>query len=258
MFPRRLFALLGLLAFALPTAPLSAQDAADVIRGRVTGPDNLPILGVIVTATSVSGNVSRRARTGNDGRFTIVFPGGDGDYFVSYQAIGYAPRRFQVKRTADQDILVADAKLAMAAQTLDTVQISGERNRVNRNQNPADISGTERNVNASALPADQQGDLAAMAASLPGVQFIPGADGDPSGFSVFGLTADQNSTTINGLSSDATNLPRDAAISSSLVTSPYDVSRGGFSGGQFNIRSRSGSNYLTRSTSLNLDSPYMQ
>lgn len=258
MFSRRLFVLLGLLSLLFAPNQLSAQDGADVIRGRVTGPDNLPILGVIVTATSVSGNVSRRARTGNDGRFTIVFPGGDGDYFVSYQAIGYAPRRFQVKRTADQDILLADAKLSASTQVLDTVQIAGERNRVNRNQNPSDISGTERNVNASALAADQQGDLAAMAASLPGVQFIPGADGDPSGFSVFGLTADQNSTTINGLSSDASNLPRDAAISSSLVTSPYDVSRGGFSGGQFNIRSRSGSNYLTRSTSLNLDSPYMQ
>jgi len=256
---RRAVVLIALLLASLTPGAVAAQDGgADIIRGRVTGPDNLPILGVIVTATSVSGNVSRRARTGNDGRFTIAFPGGDGDYFVSYQAIGYAPRRFQVKRTADQEILLADAKLSMAAQNLDTVQIAGERNRVNRNQNPADISGTERNVNASALSAEQQGDLAAMAASLPGVQFIPGADGDPSGFSVFGLTADQNSTTINGLSSDATNLPRDASITSSLVTSPYDVSRGGFSGGQFNIRSRSGSNYLTRSSSLNFDNPMLQ
>ena len=52
--------------------------------------------------------------------------------------------------------------------------------RDSRNSNPQDISGTERAVNASALAADQQGDLAAMAASLPGVQFLPGADGDPS------------------------------------------------------------------------------
>lgn len=255
---RRLLVALALLAIALPVRVSLAQDGADILRGRVTGPDNLPILGVLVTATSVSGNVSRSARTGNDGRFTIVFPGGDGDYFVQYQAIGFALRRFQVKRTADQDILVADAKMAMAAQTIDTMVVVGDRNRVNRNSNPADVSGTERTVTASALSAEQQGDLAAMAASLPGVQFIAGADGDPSGFSVFGLTADQNSTTINGLSSSATNLPRDAAVSSSLVTAPYDVSRGGFSGGQFNVRSRSGSNFLTRSSSFNGDSPTLQ
>ena len=254
---RRLLAFASLFLLALLPSDLAAQGA-DILRGRVTGPDDQPISGVIVTATSVSGNVSRRARTGRDGRFTIAFPGGDGDYFVLYQALGYAPRRFQVKRTADQEILVADAKLNLAAQNLDTVQIAGERNRVNRNQNPQDISGTERAVNASALPADQQGDLAAMAASLPGVQFLPGADGDPSGFSVLGLTSDQNQTTLNGLNTGASSLPRDAAISSSLVTTPYDVSRGGFSGGQFNIRSRSGSNFITRTNSFNFDAPALQ
>ena len=244
------------LALLLPTT-VRAQ-AADIIRGRVIGPDSQPISGVIVTATSVSGNVSRRARTARDGRYTISFPGGDGDYFVAFQSIGFGPRRFQVKRVADEEILVADARLSIAAQNLDTVQIAGERNRVNRNNNPADISGTERGVNNSALAADQQGDLAAMAASIPGVQFIPGADGDPSGFSVLGLTSDQNATTLNGLNTGATNLPRDAAVSSSLVTTPYDVSRGGFSGGQFNVRSRSGSNFINRSASLNLDSPAIQ
>ncbi len=254
---RRLLALAGVLLLALVPARAQGQNA-DIIRGRVTGPDDQPLSGAIVTATSVSGNVSRQARTGRDGRYTIVFPGGDGDYFVLVQAIGFGPRRFQVKRTADQEILVADAKLAFAAQNLDTVQIAGERNRVNRNNNPQDISGTERAVNQSNLAADQQGDLAAMAASLPGVQFIPGADGDPSGFSVLGLTSDQNQTTLNGLNSSASNLPRDAAVSSSLVTTPYDVSRGGFSGGQFNVRSRSGSNFIVRSSSLNVDNPMLQ
>ena len=66
----------------------------------------------------------------------------------------------------------------------------------------------------------QQGDLAAMAASLPGVTLIPGADGDPSGFSVLGLGQDQNNTTLNGANFGGSNLPRDAAVSSSLVTAP--------------------------------------
>lgn len=104
-----------------------------------------------------------------------------------------------MKRVADEEILIADAKLAFNAQALDTVQIAGERNRVNRNAGQDDIGGTERGVSASNLAADQQGDLAAMAASIPGVQFVPGADGDPSGFSVLGLTSDQNATTLNGL-----------------------------------------------------------
>ena len=56
-----------------------------------------------------------------------------------------------------------------------------------------------------------------MAASLPGVTLVPGADGDPSGFSVHGLGTDQNNTTLNGQTFGGANLPRDAAVSSSLV-----------------------------------------
>ena len=116
------------IALATPVAQVAAQQT-DVIRGRVTGPDNRPIEGVQVTATSVSGAVNRSARTNNDGRFTITFPGGDGDYIVTMNRIGFAPRRFQVKRTADQDILIADAKMQVAAQDLDAVTVQSERAR---------------------------------------------------------------------------------------------------------------------------------
>ncbi|HEX6313693.1 MAG TPA: TonB-dependent receptor [Gemmatimonadaceae bacterium] len=250
---RRLVAVLAVFV----AAPVAAQQT-DVIRGRVTGPDNRPIEGVQVTATSVSGGVNRTARTNADGRFTITFPGGDGDYIVTMNRIGYAQRRFQVKRTADQDILVADARMNVAAQDLEGVTVQGERARVNRNSTVPDVGGTERPVNMSALSAEQQGDLAAMAASLPGVTLIPGMDGDPAGYSVLGLTQDQNNTTLNGLDFGGSNIPRDAGVMSSMVTAPYDVSRGGFSGGQMNLRTRSGTNFKMRSGSLNLDSPSLQ
>jgi hypothetical protein len=230
----------------------------DVIRGQVVGPENKPLEGAKVTATSLSGNVNRTARTDKNGRYTITFPGGEGDYFVEVSAIGYAARRFEVKRTADQEILVADAKLLHAAGQLETVKVTGARDRPERNDATPDLSGTERPVDNSALPADQQGDIAAMAASLPGVTLVPGQDGDPSGFSVLGLSPDQNNTTLNGMNFGGSNLPRDANVSSSLVTTPYDVSRGGFSGAQFQIRGRPGSNYITRTMSLNLDAPQLQ
>ena len=58
--------------------------------------------------------------------------------------------------------------------------------------------------------------------------------------------------------SAARRLPRDAQVSTSLVTSPYDVSRGDFSGGQLNVRSGRGSNFIRRSNSLNFDAPALQ
>ena len=251
---RRLLVLAAVFAFAAP--PLQAQ--VDVIRGRVTGPDSLPIENVAVTATSIGGNVSRSARTDRSGRFTITFPGGEGDYMVSFTHIGYAPRRFEVKRTADQEILVADARLTPIAGVLDTVNVRAARERVPRGEIQPDIGGTEQAIAASSVPIDQLGDLAAMAASLPGVQFVPGQDGGPDGFSVLGLGADQNNSTLNGMNFGGSNLPRDAAVRSGLATSPYDVSRGGFSGAQFSLNTRPGSNFRIRGASLNLDAPQLQ
>ncbi|MFI5257013.1 MAG: carboxypeptidase regulatory-like domain-containing protein [Gemmatimonadales bacterium] len=246
------------LAFVAPVAVLRAQGV-DVIRGQVTGPDGAPIENANVTATSVSGGVNRFARTDRNGRFTITFPGGEGDYFMGYTAIGFSPRRFELKRMADEDILVGDARLARAAAILDTMHIAADRQRVDRNADKVpDISGTEQAANAAAVSAAQQGDLNAMAATIPGVTAVLGADGDPAGFSVLGLSADQNTTTLNGSPFGASNLPRDANVSTSVVTTPYDVSRGGFSGGQLNIRTGSGSNYIRRSSSLNFDAPPLQ
>jgi len=256
--PRRFFIIAAAVCAALTSAaPLRGQQA-DVIRGRVIGPDSQPVENVIVTATSITGNVTRSARTDKQGRYTLTFPGGDGDYMVSFAAIGFGPRRFEVKRNADEDILIADARLARVSTVLDAVKVAGTRSPVPRNDLPPDVGGTERALTNSAVPADLMGDLAAMAASLPGVQLVPGENGDPNGYSLLGLGADQNSTTLNGMQFGGSNLPRDAAVSSSLVTSPYDVARGGFSGGQLNLRTRSGSNFLTRGMSLNVDAPQLQ
>jgi hypothetical protein len=246
-------ALLTLLA-----APNAALAQADVIRGRVTGPDSLPIEGVVVTATTISGNVSRNARTDRQGRYTITFANGEGDYMLSFAAIGFAARRFQLKRISDEDVLIGDARLQRVSAVLDAVEVVGERQRPNRNlNNQPDPSGTERVIANTEVPPNALGDLAAMAATLPGVQAATGEDGS-NGYSVLGLGADQNNTTLNGMNFGGNNLPRDAAVSTSLATSLYDVSRGGFSGAQQSIRTRPGSNFQVRTLSLNFDSPAMQ
>ena len=254
---RILWSVAALLAITLVLPRGVAAQQLDVIRGQVTAEDGEPIENANITATSVSGGVNRSARTDRNGRFTITFPGGEGDYFVTVASLGYTPRRFEVRRTADQDILVADAALSRMVM-LDTVRAVASRDRVNPNERTPDVSGTELSASSAALPADQQGDLNAIAGTIPGVTPILGAEGDPAGFSVLGLSADQNSVTLNGADFGSTTLPRDAQVSTSLVTAPYDVSRGGFSGAQLNVRSGSGSNYIRRSTSLIFDAPALQ
>ena len=121
--PLLVAALLTVATLALPRSIAQAQQV-DVIRGRVIDADSTALANVVVTATSVAGNVNRTARTDRDGRFTITLPGGDGDYLVSFASLGYAARRFQVKRNADEDVLVADAKLTRVGTVLDAVQMT--------------------------------------------------------------------------------------------------------------------------------------
>ena len=141
-FFRRIASILGLLLFV--TASAGAQ-AVDIIRGRVLGPDALAVPSVLVTATTLTGNVSRTARTDRNGRYQISFPGGEGNYWVTFTALGFTPRRYQVLRTADQEILIADARMSPATVTLESVRVTGQV-AASRSDTISDVSGTERAV----------------------------------------------------------------------------------------------------------------
>ena len=105
---------LFLLAVALPSlgAARELHAQTDVIRGKVTTLEGLPLPSVRVTATSIPGNVTREARSDNRGSFQIVFPGGTGDYIMGYALIGYGFRQFEIKRKepkASFDLRVAQS-----------------------------------------------------------------------------------------------------------------------------------------------------
>src|SRR5690242_16297526 len=106
----------SVISLAVPGA-LRAQS--DVVRGRVIGPDSTPVERATITVTSLRGNVSRTTRTDKDGRYTVAFPGSDGDYFINVAALGFASKRFEIKRIGDQEILVGNARLSIVAQQLD-------------------------------------------------------------------------------------------------------------------------------------------
>ncbi|HTR78542.1 MAG TPA: carboxypeptidase regulatory-like domain-containing protein, partial [Gemmatimonadaceae bacterium] len=245
------------IALSTPSSAVRAQSTVDVIRGTILGSDKKPIEGAVVTATSISLNIPRPARTDKDGKFTISFPDGGGDYWISLAAIGYVGKRFELKRNADEEILLVDETMAKAATTLNAVRVTADRQRPRRDDN-VDVSGSQRAIDMSSLALDQMGDLSAMTAMLPGFSFIPGADGSPSGFSVLGLDASQNSYLVNGVDAGSGSLPRDATISVQVFTNPFDVSLGRFSGAQLGGRFGAGSNYVFRPGSATLDAPPLQ
>ncbi|MBC8088608.1 MAG: carboxypeptidase regulatory-like domain-containing protein [Phycisphaerae bacterium] len=240
------------------SARTSLAQQTDVIRGRVTSDDGKAVAELAVTATSIPNNVTRSATTDRNGRYTITFANGDGDYWMAFAKIGFAAKRFELKRIADEVVMVADARVDRNGELLDEIRVRADRARGARNASSADPLGTEKTVTGAGVDPSQSGSLAALAASSPGVQLIPGADGNPDQFSVFGLSGDQNRATLNGVGFSGADVPRDASARTSLGVTPWDVSRGGFSGAQLSLRTQSGSNLSTRGISSLLNAPQLE
>ncbi|HYV98350.1 MAG TPA: carboxypeptidase regulatory-like domain-containing protein, partial [Gemmatimonadaceae bacterium] len=238
-----------------------AQQQADIIRGKVIGPDSQPIANVNVLVTSFMGGINKSTKTNKSGQFSVVFPNGEGDYWVAFASVGYTFKRFELKRIADEEVLTANTKLdkAKVTQQLDTVAVTTSAARgTPPRSSVGDATSNEKYTSSGAVTAAQAGNIAAMVGGLPGFQFIPGVDGNPDAFSVLGLGPDQNNTTLNGANGSTGDVPRDASIGVSASTSTWDVSRGGFSGAQVSLTTRSGTNYLSRSLSTQFDTPSLQ
>ena len=235
----------------------SARDAlaqasqTDVIRGRVTGPDSLPVEGVHIKATSNQGLVAKTTTTDKNGRFTIIYINGEGDYWLDFTRLGFAPKRFELKKIGDEEVMIANARMTSTIATLDAVDVVANRDRQlpNRNAPDADVSGGDRPLTNALVAPDQAGNLAAMAATIPGIQLIPGLDGAADMFSVLGLTGDQNNTTFNALGSGISALPPDILATTSIRPYSFDPASGGFSGAQISILTIPGSNFSRRQMS---------
>ncbi len=246
--------------FALPAAA-AAQGDMDILRGAVIGPDSQPVRNAQVTVTSMLSQTARTARTGDDGRFTILFASGGGDYLVQIVSLGMKPFETRVQRAADEAFLLVNARMAAAPQVLAGVTIQGTTGPPTGLGAQSNVGGSEQSVGsagAAALSPAEAGELSALAATLPGVTLIPGVDGAPAGFSVLGLGADQNRVTLNGMEFDASDIPRGAAAVTTLTTSSYDVARGGFSGAELSVSAMPASNFIRRSLELSLDDPGLQ
>src|SRR6185369_15307147 len=125
--------------------------------------------------------------------------------------------------------------------------IIGSPNRALPNRNAqVDVGGGDKPLTTTAVQPDVAGNLAAMAATVAGIQLIPGLDGAADMYSLLGLTGDQNNTTFNGLGSGINTLPPDILASTSIRPFPFDVSIGGFSGAQISIQTLPGSNFSRR------------
>ncbi|HEY0527721.1 MAG TPA: carboxypeptidase regulatory-like domain-containing protein [Gemmatimonadaceae bacterium] len=248
-------------ALALPVNVVEAQvgSTTDILMGQITGGDSQVVANARVEATSLETGITRTKTTGADGRYTIVFPDGGGNYRLTVRAVGMSPVTRTVQRQGDEDRLIADVSMGRIATQLATVQVRAAPRPRGDNQRP-EPGSTERALNpnlVNRLPIDP-GDLAALATLAPGVIAVPGTDTTPASFSVAGQPSNQNSITLDGLTFGSGTVPQEAVRNTRVVTSTYDVARGQFTGGQVASTTRGGTNNVQGSFNYSLRDPSLE
>ena len=240
---------------AAGTAGAQIGSGTDIVTGRITTPDGLPVARVEVEAYSLETQITRRTRTDQNGRFTILFTDGGGQYQMTARGIGFAPAQEILLRHADEDRLLWNPQLTAGAVTMEPITVRAR-------PAPPPGQGLERPTPGSVerplnpeliarLPIDAA-DLNLLATLVPGVVGVDATDSSAAAFSVAGLAPDANAVTLDGLIFGSGAIPQDGLRQTRVVTSTYDVARGQFSGGLIAATTRSGSNVLQGSSQYTL------
>ena len=249
------------LAMLTATARSGAQEIQrDVLAGHVTGPGGA-IRGAVVSvanSNAAQGTPGQNARTDAEGRWLVAIQEGTGNYVIRVTAIGMKPAQATARRGEPRKPIVVDITMVASPVALDTMKVAVQRRpRAEREITAQDRAGNQadRFVDdfGGAIAVADQGNLAAMAASVPGVLLSPDPSGGIGSFSVLGLSGDQNRVTMNGLSFGGGDIPRDAISDVRVSPLTYDVSRGGFSGGQLSVLTYGGGPFHTRTLHATLD-----
>lgn len=255
--------LLACLAFVVAPAPaLSAQQTADVIRGRVTTDSaDRPIAGALVAVTPVGTQATRTTQTDSAGRYLLRLSPAAAEYALRISAAGRQTVTQRVARTAGSDTITFDARLTRSVQTLTpVVTVATPRLRpaiVDQGGDPS-IGSAATGISGMVFDPAQRGDLAVMAAAAPGITLVPGAEGGAPSFSYMGLSPAQNNVTLNGMNLTGTTMPAAALTQARFQATGSDPSVGGFSGGLLAVSMASGGNISQGNLMLMFDNPALQ
>ena len=240
----------------LPQVSLAQTSAADTVSGRVTADSSNPV-SALVTITRGPDRLTLRDSTDAAGAYRIVFDTGTGDYLVHVAAVGYRAARRRVQRNAGEHRLVANFHLTPDVTQLTPVKVVAQRPaRITNDVGPAQVEvgafeSWHGGVNGQVSP-ESEGDLSAVAATIPGVTVTP------TGVGVLGAT-ETNITNLNGVALSASALPRAARAEIRVSSTTFDATRGGFSGANIDVRLGPGNRlFQSRRAFLTLGLPHLQ
>jgi hypothetical protein len=240
------------LAIAAAAVPVRAQEHRASIRGVVTDPAAAGVPDVEVRATREETSDTRRVRTDDRGRFSVLeLP--PGIYRLDVQLTGYGPFVARVELAMNQELRI-DVALRVGS-VVQAVEVTAPFSPVDHDS-PALHTFVDARQLAS-LPLDGRNflELALLA---------PGAAPEPQGsasssrgdfaLTINGAREDFNGFLLDGvynvdpkLNTPSVRPPVDGIREFQVLTSTYDASFGRNAGGQINVITKSGANRFSGS-----------
>ena len=233
------------LVLGLRAVPV-ASAATTAMRGRVTGPDGLPLPGVLVTASPMPAGASVTTLTDTDGVYVLDVPAGR--YRLTAELSGFRPADPRDVAIAG-DTVVIDLSLLLGS-FQQQVTVSGETARpmMGDPAPEAPVSVTREVIDSAMLPNSQYDDVLPL---MPNV--VRGPDGL---ISVAGARAPQGALLVNGFNETdpisgtaGVMLPIESVDSVQVYSGGYAASFGRSTGGVTSVVTRAGADQFHMSAS---------
>jgi hypothetical protein len=234
------------LAIAMTTVVVIAQEQHAAIEGRVRDAQEAAVPGVVVLASN-GGGVSVEAVSDGAGvyRFASLLPG---TYSLSAQLTGFAP------------VQISNLSLTLGRQlTVDIILVPAGLTEVVNVTAPSPLLAVTQSARATSLRGDdiekmpRGRDFTSLAVDAPGT----GNEAKVGGITIDGSTGAENRVIVDGMETTDTwlgtpgqSLVTDFVEEFQVKSSGYSAEYGGSTGGVLNVLTRSGSNQWWREVLL--------
>jgi hypothetical protein len=239
--------------------PAGAAAQADVLTGRVLGPDGQPLAGARVEALSVETEITRSGLTDGNGRYMIIFADGGGRYVIRITFLGMADVIQHVVREAGEELLLANVRMEAQAIALEAITVRAPAGTPGQGQSgEQSVALNQDLLNRLPLPDLDPNTVAQLAAGVIPTT-VDSLSGRP-GFSIAGMSDLLNQVSLDGvlMGPGGPGVPEEGIRQTQITTSTFDASRGGFAGGLVSMTSARGTNRSGGSFSYRLDDDALQ
>jgi len=254
-----MFRRVGVFLLLLLGAPFALEaQRDDVLMGRISGPDGQPLASARIVVMSIETEIVRPVLSGQDGRYMVFFPDGGGIYLLRVTSLGMADWVGIVMREGSEELLITNVR--METQPIAVEGLSVEVLRLPEGAASGDetLVLTRELLDQLPLRDLDPGTLALLAPGVTATE-IDSISGQQR-FSVGGMSDELNSYTLDGrnMGENPFGIPEEGIRQVNVTTSSFDVSRGGFAGGEVAMTSARGNNRPSGSLSYRYDDDALQ